>query len=86
MIITFLLQVAYTFINTLLRVLPNSSGLPSGMHDALTYIIGGINSFSYIIPVAALFAALGTVVLYEAGVWGFHAVMWVWKRLPFIGR
>lgn len=86
MIITLLLTIAYQILSALTSVLPASEGLPTAVSDALAYVGTAINSVSYLIPVGSLFGALALVVTYEAAVWAFHGVMWVWKRIPFIGR
>jgi hypothetical protein len=86
MIVTFLLTMAADFLTGLISILPSSTGLPSGISSALTYMIGAINSMSYIINVSALFGALVVVVGFEAGLWAIHAVQWIYKRIPFLGR
>lgn len=86
MIISFLLQSAYGFFSFLIGVLPDSTGLPQGLQDAFTLVFGAIQTVSYLIPVDSLFTALGIVVAYEVALWLFFGFLWVWKRIPFIGR
>lgn len=86
MIVTFFLTIAYAFISGLIGLLPASTGLPAGISTALAYIINSLNSFSYLIPVGALLGSLAVVILYEGGIWAFHGIIWIWKRLPFIGH
>jgi len=85
---TFFIALAGAILGVLSNVLPASSTLPvpSQLTDALTYVGGAVNSLSYILPVASIFYALLLIVSYEAIMWGFHAIRWVWKLIPFIGK
>ncbi len=75
------------FIFTLLQAItPASTSLPSGITSALTYVGVAVNSVSFIIPVDSLFTALGIVIGYEGIMWLFHGTLWVWKKIPIIGR
>jgi len=86
MIFTGILNLAYAALTGIVSLLPVSTGLPAGISDAFLYIINAINSMSFIIPVGALFTALGIMVAFEFGLWTFFGLLWVWRRLPFVGR
>lgn len=86
MIGAFILEGAYQLFSWIISALPDSTGLPEGFSSAVIYMFSAINSFSYIIPVGALFNAMIIVALYEGVVWTFFGILWVWKRIPFIGK
>lgn len=86
MIGSFILEGAYQFFSWIISALPDSTGLPEGFSAALTYIFSAINAFSFIIPVDALFNSMIIVALYEGVVWTFFGILWVWKRVPFLGK
>jgi len=67
-------------------VLPASEGLPASVSSALEFVGTSVNGISYLIPVGALFGALAMVIGYEAVIWIFHGILWVWKKIPIIGR
>lgn len=86
MISSFFISAGSLFFGLLIAALPESTALPSGITSAFSTVVEAINGLSYLIPVSSLFTALGIVVAYEAAVWLFFAGMWIWKRIPFIGR
>jgi len=51
--------------NPLIALLPNSSGLPTGISDALTYILTKLNAISFLIPVSVLLTCLGIAITFE---------------------
>lgn len=71
---------------TLAVLLPASEGLPSTISNALIYIASAVNSVSYIVPVSALFDSLLIVVTYQAAMWIFRGVVWIWNKTPIIGK
>lgn len=86
MIISFLLTAADGFFSWILGILPDSEGLPEGISDAFELIFAALNAMSFIIPVSSLFTAITIVVSYELVMWAFFAFLWVWKRIPFLGK
>jgi len=85
MISTFFITIGSYIMTFLHAVLPASTALPEGISDALEYVGSAINSISFIIPVDALFGALVIVIGYEAAMWLFHGVLWVWHKIPILG-
>ncbi len=85
MILTFLILILTSTLTFIFSFLPVSS-LPTGVSDSLNYISSALNQVTYLIPVDSLFTAIGIVVIYEASIWAFFGLMWIWKRIPFIGR
>jgi len=86
MITTFIILIGNTIFDLLLNVLPTSTALPQSLTDAINYISYSLNQVSYLIPVGHLFVALVIVLGFEAVMWGFFAFLWIWKRIPFLGK
>lgn len=86
MIISFLLESAYLLFGWVLDLLPESTGLPEGVESAFDTVFSAMNSISYIFPVDTAFTVVGIVIGYELIIWSFFAFMWVWKRIPFLGK
>lgn len=86
MILSFILEGAYHIFSWLIAALPDSTGLPEGFSNALIYIFSAVNSFSFLIPVDALFNSMIIVALYEGVIWTFFGILWVWKRIPWLGK
>jgi len=85
MILTFLINFASVAINGMANLLP-VGGLPTWIGSALVAVASGLNAWSYLFPVNTILTVLTFVVLYETLVWGWHGVLWLWKKLPFIGK
>jgi len=86
MISTFFIAIGGFVFTALATVLPASEGLPSGIQSALELVASSLNAIGYILPISALFTALGIIVSYEAAIWIYHGILWVWKKIPIIGR
>jgi len=86
MITSFFISVGGLLITALAAILPASSGLPGAVVAAFTAIGAAVNNVSFLIPVGALFAAVAIVAGYEAVIWLWHGALWVWRRIPIIGR
>jgi len=75
-----------TFVfNGILSVLPTTS-LPDEVIAALQTVASSINAFSFIVPVSSIFAVVTFVLTFEVIWFSFFGFMWIWKRLPFIGK
>lgn len=81
MIITLLLNIAYSFIDGLILLLPVGS-LPTQFMTAVNYFWGIFNSFSYIIPVQTLFEALLIVLAFDLVLLGWRFLNWIIRKLP----
>jgi len=80
MIVTFILQIAYAFINFLIGFLPVGS-LPPQITTALTYFVGVINSFNFLFPIDTLITVLGISISFELAVVFFHFINWVYHKI-----
>lgn len=57
MIITFIANVFYGFLDLLITALPESDGFPDALLDSFVYIGTQINLAAYLLPVTHMFAA-----------------------------
>jgi len=81
MIVSFLLNILYTFLNALVSILPTGS-LPPQISSGILYFWSLLNSFSYIIPVNTMLAAVGVILIFDAGVLVWHLIQWVIRKIP----
>ncbi len=85
MIFTALILFVGLLFQGLATILPDTA-LSTDIVSALNSVGYAINAFSYILPVSAIFNALLIVIGYEGIMWLYHATLWIWKKLPFIGK
>jgi len=82
MILTFLFNFFFDFLNGLINLLPVGS-IPTGIGDSLTYIVGVMNTFNWFFPLDTLFTVLGITVGFELVVVSYHFIMWILRKIPF---
>jgi len=85
MITTFFINIATALFSGLLGVLPTSS-LPDEVIQALQTVATSVNAFSFLIPVGSIFSVVLFVLTFEAIWFAFWGFIWLWKRLPFVGK
>lgn len=85
MILTLLINMVSFLFAGLETILPIGT-LPSQFSDALNTVVYAVNGLSYLLPIGDIVTCLKIVVAYELIVWGYYGVLWLWKRVPFIGR
>jgi len=81
MIVTFILNILYGFINLIIGFLPVGN-LPSGFATALTYLWGVTNFFSYLIPLDTLLQAVIVVLIFDLVLLLWSFVNWVIRKIP----
>lgn len=86
MISTFFITLGSSILGALVATLPTASELPTGVSDSLSFVASAINAFAYIFPVSQLFSAVGVVLAFELIWWSFFGFIWIWKRIPILGR
>jgi len=85
MIASFFISLGATFLGLITGVLPESN-LPTEVTTALESVASALNSFSFLIPVTAIFSVVTFVLTFEIMWFAFWGLVWVYKRLPFIGK
>lgn len=81
MIITFFLQISDLFLTGVVNALPSSTGLPSGISDALNYAVIQISQWSFIFPIQTVLTILSYTILIEVTLWLFHGGTWVYDKV-----
>jgi len=77
MILTFILNLFYVFINFVTGLLPNASALPAAISNAFNYIFGFLWNFDNLVSVSTVFTILGLFIAFEAAVLLFDLVVWI---------
>jgi len=85
MILTFLLTAASFWLGLILQVLP-VGGLPDSAIAGVLYFWSAINAFSYIFPVGTFLSVLVILWILDNIMLGFRIIMWVFHKIPFIGK
>jgi len=82
MITDVILQIPLFFLNLMLGLIPDSSGLPSGVSSAITTAIGYIKGVSFIFPIETLFQIILLIFSIEAGLLLWKFINWIIKKIP----
>jgi len=85
MISSFFISLGTALLSGLVAVLPTAS-LPAAVLSAIETIGTSLNAFSFIVPVATIFAVFSFVLGFEILWFAFWGFVWIWKRLPIIGK
>ena len=80
MIITAILNVAYFFLNFLTNLIPAGGSFPSSFTDALSFFISQAVLWDKFIPIATIFSILVLVFTFEAGIFAFRSIDWVYSK------
>jgi len=86
MIFSAFLYVATFILGLVLAVFPASSGLPTEYSTAIASLTGYVGMFDPIVPIATLAQAVGIVLFFEATIFAFRGTMWIYHKIPFIGK
>jgi len=81
MIITFLLFIFNAFVGFLLTLLP-SGHLPAVITTSFAYLLGILNSFSYVVPVDTLLQAAAVVLVFDGAMVLWYFVNWIIRKIP----
>jgi hypothetical protein len=81
MITSFLLLLAYSFVNLMVSFLPTGH-LPVAITSAFAYFMGVLNSFSYVVPVDTLLSAAGVVLVFDGAMLVWQFVNWIIRKIP----
>jgi uncharacterized membrane protein YdfJ with MMPL/SSD domain len=81
MIVTFFLQIAYSFLNFLVGLLPTGGSFPASWTSGIATVWGAVNVFSFIVPVGVLVTALGIAVTFHLFVFSWKFLHWLWSLI-----
>ena len=80
MIVGLILTILLGFLTLIVSVLPTAS-LPTGISDALQYIVDALYKFSDIIPVSGILLIVTTALSFEIIVFGWKATIWIYNKI-----
>lgn len=86
MITSAFIYLAVGIVSLILAVFPASSGLPVEFTNAITSLTGYVGILDPLVPISTLAQAVGIILLYEATIFAFRGTIWVYQRIPFIGK
>jgi len=86
MITSGFLYLTALILNALLAVFPSSTGLPAEFSTALTTLSGYVGILDPLVPISTLATCFGIILLYEATIFGFRGLTWIYQRIPFLGK
>lgn len=61
----------------LVGLLPESSGLPIGIENAISDAVGMAYAFDFIVPIDTVLTLLGLVTAFEIGILTYRFIMWI---------
>jgi len=85
MILTWIYNAAYYWLGVILDRLPVGT-LPDDLISSLTYFWSALNAFSYIFPVGTFLAVMLIVWILDHTELGFRIILWLYSKIPFIGK
>jgi len=86
MIITALISLASVIIGLVISVFPTSTGLPTEVTAAITTLSGYVGILDPLVPISTLAQALSVILLYELTIFTFRGTLWVYSKIPFLGK
>lgn len=85
MILTWLITAAAYWLGLLLTKLPEGQ-LPDTAVNAVLYFWSAITAFSYIFPVSTFLTVMLIMWFLDNTLLGFKLLLWIYRRIPFIGK
>jgi len=76
-----LIVLAPQILDIILRFLPDSTGLPQGIHDALTFAVDKASGFNFIFPVDTMLQVLVFLFIFEVAMLVFKLVIRIIKLI-----
>lgn len=85
MIITGIINLAYSIISWLVSLFPHSTGFPDTVHTALSGLGGYLHILDPIIPTDTLITTVGLLFTLEISIFVFKGIKWLISHIPWIG-
>lgn len=83
--ITFALNVVYSFLSWLISVFPVGTGFPDGIHSAFSTLGGYFHILDPLVPISTLLTCVLLVFGVEIALFAFRTLKWILSYIPFIG-
>jgi len=85
MIISALIYLGAFIAQTILLVFPNSSGFPSEVDSAVSFLAGYVGILDPLVPMDTLLQVLTLVIVYELAIFAFKGFRWLFSHVPLVG-
>lgn len=82
MIVDFIVNVAISFFNFIIGLLPNFTGLPSGISSAFSFFQTYWDKASLMFPMDTLFQILSLMIVIEIGVFAWRMWWFSYNKIP----
>jgi len=82
MIVDFLMQIAISFFNWIISLMPNFTGLPSGISTAFTTFDTYWDKGSLVFPLDTLFQILALMISIEIGIFVWRMFWFSYNKIP----
>jgi len=82
MIIDFIVNIGISFFEFVIGLLPNFSGLPSGITSSFSFFQTYWNNASLIFPVDTAFQIIALIVSIELGIFAWRSWWFLYGKLP----
>lgn len=86
MISTAFIMMAYQILGFFLLIFPISTGYPSEIQTAMSWIGGYLGMLDPLVPKETLLATVTIVFVVELVIFGYKLLTWIVSKIPFIGR
>lgn len=83
--ITFIINIIYSFLNFLINLFPTGTGFPEDFHTSATMLGGYLQMLDVILPIEALAICITTLITVELALFGFKTIKWAISHIPWIG-
>lgn len=86
MITTAIINIGYYILSVLVSVFPVSSGFPSDVQTAFSYVGSYVGMLDPLIPISTLSSVVLIAVTIELLIFSFKIFSWIFSKIPIIGR
>lgn len=86
MITTGLINFGYYLLGLISQIFPISTGFPSEVGSAFTWLGGYVGMLDPLVPISTLGTTVGIAVSLELLILTFRIFTWIFSKIPIIGR
>lgn len=86
MITTAFISMAYYILGFFISLFPVSSGFPSDVSAAFTWIGGYAGMLDPLVPMSTLASTVSIVIAVELIIFGYKILSWIFSKVPLFGK
>lgn len=76
----------YYLLSLVFLLFPISTGFPTEVSTAFTYLGGYVGMLDPLIPISTLATTVGILVTVELLIFSFRGLSWIFSKIPIIGK